>query len=78
MGARCQVREQPPVTIPVHTVTEKRVFVPLDAELTQPCPIEPAGRPSEATRVAAARRLALEDCNRQLERIRAIQGTEVR
>lgn len=52
-------------------------YVEVPAELTRECPIEePRDRsPMEAVRVAQARKQALEACNRDKARIRALQGT---
>jgi len=66
----------PPIAIPVSTVTVCRVFVPIDPGLTAPCPIEPAGLPSEAPLIARKRAAALADCNKRLAEIAAIQGTQ--
>lgn len=55
------------------------LYVPIDARLTQDCPIEEPkeASPVEAVRVAKARRDALEQCNRDKAAIRAVQGTKV-
>lgn len=52
-------------------------YIAIPDELTRPCPIEePANRaPLEAVRVAKSRKDALEACNRDKARIRAIEGT---
>lgn len=67
----------PAATTPVHTVTEKRVYVPIDASLTEPCPIA-EGPVADALIVARQRRAALEKCNSDKAQIRAIQGTPVK
>lgn len=60
-----------------HTVTERRVFVPIDAALTGPCPIAPSTALSDAPAVAAARKASLEVCNAKLAAIATVQGTSV-
>lgn len=67
----------PPATIAAHTVTEKRVFVPIEPRLTAHGDVAPAGRPSEAAAVAAKRAEQLLICYGQLDEIAAIQGTPV-
>ena len=66
---------QCPVT-PVEVTVERRVFVPVPADLTRPAPIEkPTARTvRELRRVAKARRDALETVNAQLREVRAIAG----
>lgn len=63
--------------IPVaeHTVTERRVYVPIDAALTRLHPIEDSGPLSDAPRVAAERKKELLACNADKLAIQAIQGT---
>lgn len=53
-------------------------YVAIPDELTRPCPIEQKANnsPIEAVRVAKARKDALEACNRDKARIRAIEGTQ--
>lgn len=53
------------------------VYVSIPDTLTRPCPIaQPRNRsPLEAVRIAAERRKGLEDCNRKLQAIEAIEGT---
>lgn len=80
--AGCPGNVRPPlgtadIATPEHTITEKRVFVPIDGALTAHGGIEPAGPPSDAERVAKARGTALLACYAQLDAIRAIQGTAV-
>ena len=65
------------LSVPVHTTTERQVFVPIDKVLTLPCPVAPSGALSDAPAVAAARKAALETCNAKLAAIAAIQGTPV-
>ena len=52
-------------------------YVTIPDVLTRPCPIEQKANnsPLEAVRVAKARKDALQTCNRQLEAIRAVEGT---
>lgn len=75
-GASCERRpDMPGPTLPEHTVTVEVRNVPINKALTARCPIEPAGKPSDAPYVAAKRKEALEKCNGQLEAIEQIQGT---
>lgn len=75
LGASCETRpDLPDVAPPVHTVTEKVVFVPIDKALTTRCPIA-EGPVSQVIDVARARKAALETCNGQLEAIEQVQGT---
>jgi len=72
--AACQTAPvQPPLPRTVYVPVDR--YVPLDASLLQPCPIEePRSRlVSEAVRVANARKLALEACNADKAAIRAAQ-----
>lgn len=64
----------PPVTKPVHIVTEKRVYVPIDKVLTQRCP-SAKGPLSQVVEVARKRGACLDKLNAQLQRIEAVQGT---
>lgn len=75
--AGCATKGSPvgALAVPTHTLTERRVFVPIDAVLTQPCPVYPSGALSDAPIVAAQRRAALETCNAKLAAIAAVQGT---
>lgn len=69
-----------PVTIAKPQVVEKRVFVPITAALTQPCPVaEPRNRSGkELLRVATARKESLIRCaNADKASIANIQGTAV-
>lgn len=58
-----------------HTVTEKLVYVPIDAALTAHGEVAPSGKPSDAERVAAERKVQVLACYGQLDQIKAIQGT---
>lgn len=60
-----------------HTVTERRVFVPIPKDLTKQHPVEPSAALSDAPRVAAARKQELLACNADKLAIEAIQGTSV-
>jgi hypothetical protein len=53
-------------------------YVSVDAALTAECPIEEptSTAPMEAVRVANARKESLQDCNRRMRAIRALQGTQ--
>lgn len=67
-------------TIPQVEVVEvpgPTVYVEIPDQFTRDCPIEePVSTvPMEAVRVAKARKDALEACNRNMARIRAISGT---
>lgn len=64
-------------TVEVVEVPGPTRYVAIPEELTRPCPVEaPANAsPLEAVRVAKARRDALESCNRDKARIRALGGT---
>lgn len=55
------------------------IYVPVDRALTAPCPVaKPRNRSvGESLRVNRERRLALEDCDARMSKIRAIQGTQV-
>jgi hypothetical protein len=75
-GATCQRRDDPIPPPLEHTVTVERVYVPIPAELTRPCPAA-SGRLREVIRVARQRRAAVEDCNARMTEIRGIQGTAV-
>lgn len=72
----CQRRPSPPQVVEVPGPTK---YVPIDPRLTKRCPIEEpkSSAPLEAARVAKERRNALEQCNRQLQGIEAVQGTTV-
>lgn len=73
--AGCQTR---PPKVEVVEVPGPTRYVLIPDELTRPCPIEePASRaPLEAVRVAKARKDALQACNRKLDAIRTIEGTQ--
>lgn len=68
------VRDCP--TTPVVVEVERRVYVPVPAELTAPAPIpEARGRTvRELREVARERKLALEAVNSRLEQVRQIAG----
>lgn len=74
MLAGCQTAPVQP-QLPKTVYVEVDKFVPIDASLLQPCPIEqPQSRlVSEAVRVANARKLALQKCNADKAAIRAAQ-----
>lgn len=66
-------RPDPPpkiVEVPV------KIYVPVPADLTEPCPIA-KGTLAEIPKVARARRQSLESCNADKAAIRKIQGTPV-
>lgn len=63
--------------IPVHTVTERQVYVRIDPRLTKTFPIEPSRGLADAPDVAAKRGAALLVCYGNLEEIAAIEGTDV-
>jgi hypothetical protein len=65
------------VPAPVHTVTEKRVFVPIPASLTAHGDIAPGHKPSEAVQIAAQRKADLLVCYGQLDEVRRINATVV-
>lgn len=75
-GATCQRRDDPIPPPLEHTVTVERIYVPIPAELTRPCPAA-SGPLREVIRVARQRRASAEDCNARMTEIRAIQGTPV-
>jgi hypothetical protein len=52
-------------------------YIELPGYLTADCPIEDptSTAPMEAVRVAHARKESLQDCNRRMRSIRALQGT---
>lgn len=64
------------VVAPQLVVVEKRVYVPIDARLTQPEPVA-EGPIGQCFEVAARRRSAIAKLNSKLAEIAAIQGTEV-
>lgn len=66
----------PAVQAPVHTVTERRVYVPVPAHLTETRPI-PVGPLADAPLVAKQRGALLQACFANLEAIAGIQGTPV-
>jgi hypothetical protein len=80
-GATCQRKPElpePGVAVrPVPVVTERRVYVPVPAELTRRVPIAEGPIPM-CFEVSAQRRAALEQVNARLEEIEAIQGTEAK
>ena len=65
-----------PATVPELLVVERKVYVPIPAELTRERPI-PEGSIAQCYEVAAARKAEQIKANAQLRRIAAIQGTEV-
>lgn len=72
--AACGTR---PPKVEVVEVPGPTRYIELPDYLTAECPIEePASRvPMEAVRVAHARKESLQDCNRRLRAIRALEGT---
>lgn len=65
-----------PATVPELLVVERKVYVPIPAELTRERPIA-EGAIAQCFEVAAARKAELIKGNSQLRRIAATQGTEV-
>lgn len=73
--AGCSSVPEPTATLPEHTITEKRVFVPIDAALTAHPDTVPEGPVTEVFNVAGERKAALQACYGQLDQIKAVQGT---
>lgn len=69
-GATCQKREAPPVEIVELPVTK---FRGLDEKLTAPCGPKAEGRISEIFEVSKARGIQVDDCDKRMAEIRALQ-----
>ncbi|WP_425492436.1 Rz1-like lysis system protein LysC [Luteibacter aegosomaticola] len=61
-----------PVPVPQVVRVQVPVYVPVPAELTQDCPIAEAAslQVEEVVRIANARKVALQNCNVQMQAIR--------
>jgi len=72
--AGCASQPTRPVVV---EIPGPKVYVAIPETMTRPCPVAmPRNRsPLEAVRVAVERRKGLEDCNRKLKAIDAIDGT---
>lgn len=67
----------PPAGVPVHTVTEKLVYVSIPSDLTSHPATIPSGALADAVLVAKQRGAALKVCWANMDEIGAIEGTPV-
>lgn len=65
------------LTRPIHTETQRDVYVSIPASLTAPEKVDEQITIATCPTVAAQRRKALESCNAKLNAIRTIEGTPV-